>query len=41
MSERTIYRPLKIFSYLVLLLMAAAIVYSSYISVRYWSGIGV
>ncbi len=32
---------LKILGYLMVVLMAAAIVYSSYITVSYWSGIGV
>lgn len=32
---------LKILSYLVLLLMLVAIGYGSYISISYWSGIGV
>ena len=32
---------LKAFSYLVLVLMAVAIVYASYISVKYWTGISV
>lgn len=41
MRDRTIYRPLKVFSYIVLLLMAVAIVYSGYISLKYWPGIAV
>lgn len=32
---------LKIFSHVVLLLMLAAIFYAVYISIAYWSGIGV
>lgn len=33
--------PLKLFSYVVILLMVVAMVYSGYISIAYWSGIGV
>lgn len=40
MSEST-HRLLKAFSYMVLLLMVAAIGYAGYISIRYWGGIGV
>jgi hypothetical protein len=32
---------LKIFSYVVILLMAIAMLYSGYISIKYWAGIGV
>ena len=32
---------LKIFSYVVILLMAIAMLYSAYISIKYWAGIGV
>ncbi len=35
------YRPLKIFSYVVVLLMVVAMIYAAYISVKYWAGIGV
>lgn len=33
--------PLKLFSYGVVLLMAIAMVYAGFISIKYWSGIGV
>lgn len=33
--------PLKLFSYVVILLMVIALLYSGYISIKYWSGIGV
>ena len=33
--------PLKIFSHVVVLLMLAAILYSAFIAVKYWSGISV
>jgi hypothetical protein len=33
--------PLKLFSYVVILLMVIALVYSAYISIKYWAGIGV
>jgi hypothetical protein len=33
--------PLKVFGYLVVLLMAVAMVYAAYISITYWSGIAV
>lgn len=33
--------PLKIVSYLIVLLMALAVVYAFYISATYWTGIGV
>jgi hypothetical protein len=32
---------LKVFSYVVLLLMAVAIIYAGFIGVKYWTGIGV
>lgn len=35
------YGPLKIFSYVVVLLMVVAMIYAAYISVKYWAGIGV
>lgn len=41
MDTRALYAPLKIFGYVVLLLMAVAVVYAGYISIKYWSGIGV
>ena len=33
--------PLKIFSYVVVLLMAISMLYAAYISIKYWAGIGV
>lgn len=36
-----LYTPLKIFGYIVLLLMAAAIVYAFTITLMHWTGIGV
>jgi hypothetical protein len=33
--------PLKIFSYVIILLMLLALLYSGFISIKYWSGIGV
>lgn len=33
--------PLKLFSYVVVALMLVAIVYAAFISIKYWSGIGV
>lgn len=33
--------PLKLLSYVVVLLMLVAILYGGYISLKYWSGIGV
>ena len=41
MRDQAIFRPLKVFGYVVLLLMVAAIVYSAYISLAYWPGIAV
>jgi hypothetical protein len=41
MQNAAFYIPLKIASQLILVLMAAAIVYGGYISLHYWSGIGV
>jgi hypothetical protein len=35
------HRSLKLFSYVVVLLVVIAILYSSYTSIKYWSGIGV
>jgi hypothetical protein len=32
---------LKLLSYVIVLLMAVAVLYAAYISVTYWSGIGV
>jgi hypothetical protein len=36
-----VHAALKTFSYVVLGLMAVAIVYASYISIKYWTGISV
>jgi len=33
--------PFRIFGYVVVLLMLVAMLYAAYISVKYWSGIGV
>lgn len=33
--------PLKLVSYVIVLLMALAVLYAAYISVTYWTGIGV
>jgi hypothetical protein len=33
--------PLKLVSYLIVLLMALAVIYAVYISATYWAGIGV
>jgi hypothetical protein len=33
--------PLKVFGYVVVLLMAVAMLYAAYISITYWSGIAV
>ena len=41
MHADVIYRILKIVNWLVLVLMLAAILYASYISISNWSGIGV
>lgn len=41
MHGSALYAPLRLFSFLVLLLMLCAIIYGGYISVTYWSGIGV
>ena len=35
------YAPIRIVSYVILLLMLAAIGYSAYISILHWDGIGV
>ena len=37
----TVYQAVKIFSHVVLALMAAGIVYASVIAVTYWTGISV
>lgn len=36
-----VHGPLKLLSYVIVLLMAVAALYASYISVTYWSGISV
>ncbi len=41
MRQKKLYTPLRFFSFVVLALMAAAIVYAASISVLYWTGIGV
>lgn len=41
MQRKQLYGPLKILSFVVLLLMATGIAYACFISVKYWSGIGV
>ena len=41
LEGRIVHAGLKAFSYVVLVLMATAIVYASYISVKYWTGISV
>ena len=33
--------PLRLFAYVVIALMLVAIVYAAFISIKYWSGIGV
>lgn len=33
--------PLKLVSYVIILLMLVALLYAGYISVKYWAGIGV
>lgn len=35
------HRSLKLVSYVIVLLMALAVLYAAYISVTYWTGIGV
>lgn len=41
MRETALTGPLRILSYVIVLLMAIAVVYAGYITVSYWSGIGV
>ena len=36
-----LFGPLKVFGYVVVLLMAVAMLYAAYISITYWSGIAV
>jgi len=35
------HAPLKLVSHLIVLLMAMAVLYAAYISIKYWAGIGV
>lgn len=39
--ELSMHGPLKLLSYVIALLILIAMLYSGYISVQYWSGIGV
>jgi len=41
MPRIRLYNSVRVLSWVVLLLMVAALAYSAVISVRYWSGIGV
>ncbi len=41
MRQKKFYIPFRIFSFVVLALMATAIIYATSISVLYWNGIGV
>ncbi len=41
MQQKKFYRPFRILSYVVLLLMASGIVYAASISVLHWTGISV
>ncbi len=41
MQQKQFYKPLRIVSYVVLLLMASGIIYAGSISILYWSGISV
>lgn len=41
MQHTALYGPLRLLSFLVLLLMLVAIFYAGYTSVKYWAGIGV
>ncbi len=41
MHSATVGKSLRIFSYAVLLLMAAAIAYAGFITLKYWTGIAV
>lgn len=41
MSSSKFYAPFRLFSFLILLLMAGAILYALGISIHYWAGIGV
>ena len=41
MQQKKLFTPFRIFSFIVLALMATAIIYAASISVLYWTGIGV
>lgn len=41
MQGKRLYGALRVFSFVVLLLMATGIAYACFISFKYWSGIGV
>lgn len=41
MQHKSFYGPIKVLSFIVLLAMAAAILYAFAISLMYWAGIGV
>ena len=41
MRDAPYYTPMKIVGYVVLALMAIAIIYAGYISLTHWAGIGV
>lgn len=41
MSSPKFYAPFRLFSFVILLLMAGAILYAFGISIHYWGGIGV
>jgi hypothetical protein len=41
MQGKRLYEAFRIFSFIVLLLMATGIAYACFISLKYWSGIGV
>lgn len=41
MQQKKFYGPLRIVSYVVLLLMASGIIYAASISILHWSGISV
>lgn len=41
MNGAAFYTPMKIVGYVVIALMAVAIIYSAYITLTHWAGIGV
>jgi hypothetical protein len=41
MKVQKLYGPVKVFSFIVLLLMASAIIYAFTMGTMYWNGIGV